>query len=206
MKEHWEKVYKQTSIEKLGWFEQDPEPSFRLIEECHLPENASILNVGSGASSMVDALLTRGFQNIIASDISSGALELHKQSLGSDLSKKIQWIVDDLCEPKILQKLDPVDLWHDRAVLHFFQEPAQQEAYFTLLKELVKKSGFVIIAAFSLEGATQCSGLPVKRYSKEMLEERLGSAFQLQQAFDYTFTNPSDDTREYIYTLFQRKA
>ena len=190
----------------MGWFEQDPEPSFRLIEECHLPENASILNVGSGASTMVEKLLTRGFQNIIASDISSSALELHKKSLGPDRSKNIQWIVDDLCEPKILQKLGPVDLWHDRAVLHFFQYPAQQEAYFRLLKDLVKKDGFVIIAAFSLKGATQCSGLPVKRYSKEMLEESLGSAFHLQQTFDYTFTNPSGNTREYIYTQFQRKV
>lgn len=206
MKEHWDRVYKQANIETLGWYEQNAEPSFRLINQCKLQENASILNVGSGASTMVDELLVRGFKNILANDISANALEALKKRLDPEQSDYIHWIVDDIIHPISLQALDPVDLWHDRAVLHFFTDPLDQLAYFKLLKSLVKRSGFVIIATFSLKGATECSGLPVNRYNREMLEEKLGEEFQIRKAFDYTYTNPSGGTREYIYTLFQRKA
>jgi hypothetical protein len=105
-----------------------------------------------------------------------------------------------------LPEIGPVDLWHDRAVLHFFHKSEEQNAYFNLLKTLVRSGGFVILAAFHLDGGAKCSGLPVYRYDQEMLADKLGSGFQLQQAFDYTYTMPSGDTRKYIYTLFQRNA
>ena len=97
-----------------------------------------------------------------------------------------------------------IDLWHDRAVLHFFHERSSQDAYFALLQKLVRPGGYVIIAAFNLNGAPTCSGLPVFRYDARMLQEKLGENFKLLEAFDHTYTQPSGDTRAYVYTLFRR--
>ena len=206
MKEHWEGVYHNKAVEELGWYEASPEPSLSLIKRCRLHREAAILNVGAGATTLVDGLLELGFSNIIANDISPSALEELRQRLGADLSKKVRWIVDDVTQAHELADLEAVDLWHDRAVLHFFQDSRSQDAYFKLMHRLVRPGGFVIISAFHLDGADKCSGLPVYRYNAQMLQERAGDDFQMLEAFDHTYTQPSGDTREYVYTLFQRIA
>lgn len=205
MREHWEGIYDKKSVEELGWYEDSPEPSLRLIKHCRLQKEAAILNVGAGATTLVDQLLELGYSNIIANDISPLALEELQHRLGADRSEQVRWIVDDLTEPKELAKLGSIDLWHDRAVLHFFLDRASQEAYFNLMQKLISPGGFVIIAAFHLTGASTCSGLPVHRYDEKMLQEKTGDEFQLLEAFNYTYTQPSGDTREYVYTLFQRR-
>jgi hypothetical protein len=159
--------------------------------------------VGAGATTLVDELLKQGFDHIIANDLSATALQKLQARLGDD-NQKVTWVIDDLTQPLELNELAKVDLWHDRAVLHFFNDEKDQHTYFNLLKKLVNKNGFVIIAAFNLNGATSCSGLPVHRYDAHMLQEKLGNDFLLLEAFDYTYTMPSGNTREYVYTLFQR--
>lgn len=202
LKTHWDKAYKKET-EKLGWYEESPEPSLQLISKCGLSKDSKILNVGVGASTLIDELLLLGYKNLIANDISSNAIEKLKIRLG-DKSNKVMWIVDDLTNPKELNHIDQIDLWHDRAVLHFFNDPYEQECYFNLVNRLVKKNGYVIIAAFNLNGATKCSGLPVFRYNQTMIHSGLGKDFKLIDSFDYTYTNPFGDTREYVYTLFKR--
>jgi len=204
-KDHWEQVYQRQPLNKLGWFEESPDPSLELIEACSLPEDASMLHVGAGATTLVDVLLNKGYKNIVANDISATALEKLKARLGPGLTGKVQWMVDDLTKPDQLYTLQGVDLWHDRAVLHFFNDPAERLGYYNLLRDLVKIGGYVIIAAFNLDGADKCSGLPVFRYDQHMLQDQLGEGFSLIKAFDYTYHMPSGDTREYIYTLFHRK-
>ncbi len=206
MKEHWERVYQNSSVDRLGWYESRSEPSLKLIKFCKSSKDAVILNVGTGATTLVDELIELGYQNLIANDISSAALEELQLRLGSEKSSLVRWIVDDLTEPVELLKLGEIDLWHDRAVLHFFNEPNEQDTYFNLLRKLVKVEGHVIIAAFNLQGAPKCSGLPVFRYDAAMLQEKLGKKFQLKETFDYTYTQPSGDIREYVYTMFQRKS
>jgi len=98
-KEHWEKVYDKQEINKLGWFEENPEPSLELIEACKLGRDAILLNVGAGATTLVDVLLQKGYENIVANDISVSALRKLKARLGKDESEKVQWIVDDLTKP-----------------------------------------------------------------------------------------------------------
>lgn len=203
LKLHWNKTYERAEIEKLGWYEETPEPSLRLIDKCNLDKNALILNVGAGATRLVDELLDEGYENIIVNDLSATALDKLKLRL-SERENKIHWVVDDLTQPTVLCNLEPIDLWHDRAVLHFFYSEKEQDTYFNLLRKLVKKKGFVIIATFNLEGATKCSGLPVFRYDKKMLQEKLGGDFELIEAFDYCYTMPKGETRKYIYTLFKR--
>lgn len=204
MKAHWDKIYDRNPIEKLGWFEEEPIPSLQLITKCNLPKDAVILNVGAGASTLIDELLKDGYKNVIVNDISSSALRNLKLRLGEEQSKKVRWVEDDLTNPDTLETLEQVDLWHDRAVLHFFIDSEEQNAYFDLLKNLVRIKGAVIIATFNLSGAIKCSGLPVFRYNENMLQKKLGPAFIMREAFDYTYQMPSGDTREYVYTLFER--
>ncbi|RLD20031.1 MAG: class I SAM-dependent methyltransferase [Bacteroidetes bacterium] len=201
--EHWNKVYEDSVVSNLGWYEEDPEPSMRMIDLCNLDKRASLLNVGAGATTLVDVLVGAGYQNIIANDLSAHALDKLKDRLGQE-SSKVNWIIDDLTRPCKLNEIGSVDLWHDRAVLHFFNAEAERDSYFDLLKRLVKKNGFVIIAAFHLEGAPKCCGLPVHRYDAGMLHGRLGNDFALIESFDYTYVMPSGDHREYVYTLFKR--
>ncbi|MGI9543840.1 MAG: class I SAM-dependent methyltransferase [Cyclobacteriaceae bacterium] len=203
-KSHWNKIYSKSETEKLGWYEQIPEPSFRLIDQCHLSKQARILNVGAGATTLVDELIKRGYQQLIATDISEVALENLKARIEDKHRAQVQWIVDDLTKPVKLTNIPAVDLWHDRAVLHFFLSSEEQKTYFDLVRKLVKPKGHVIIAVFNLAGAEKCSGLPVFRYSERMLADRLGEQFQLIKWFDYNYTMPSGAMRPYVYTLFKR--
>jgi hypothetical protein len=118
--------------------------------------------------------------------------------------QEVQYWVDDLTKPKRLKKIENVDLWIDRAVLHFFTEKVDRDSYFKLLKSKVKKEGFVLLVQFSLEGAKRCAGLPIHRYSKEMLSEKLAKGFKLIDSFEHTYVMPSGDERPYIYTLFRK--
>jgi SAM-dependent methyltransferase len=202
-KSHWNKAFDRTEVNKLGWYEANPEKSLKLIETCNFKKDAVLLNVGVGATTLIDDLVKSGYENIIANDLSSSALDKLKERLGNDCNK-VKWIEDDLTNPTELNNLKDIDLWHDRAVLHFFNDKKDQDSYFNLINKVVKIGGFAIIAAFHLNGAEKCCGLPVHRYDEHMIKEKLGNHFELIESFDYTFTNPSGDPREYIYTLFKR--
>lgn len=201
--DYWNRIYSGKELTKLGWYEQDPEPSIRLAKKCQLKSDDNLLIVGAGATTLVDYLIRRNFTHIIANDISAFALDLLKKRLGP-LGDRVQWVQDDLTDPGQISLLEDVNLWHDRAVLHFLVNPKDQSTYFQLLRKVLKPLGYVIIAAFSLAGAKMCSGLPVKNYNSEMLEEGLGADFRLVESFDWIHTMPNGAERDYVYTLFQR--
>ena len=203
--EHWNTAYTKNTTEKLGWFEENSTETLNLITKTALNKDAKILNIGVGSSMLIDELLAEGYTNLIANDLSEKALSNLKERLGAD-SSKITFIADDLMKPEKLSKLTNVDLWNDRAVLHFFLKEEEQLAYFNLLKQVVNLNGFVIIAVFALDGAEKCCGLELQRYNTAMLEEKLGSDFKLIEEFNHTFVNPYGGERPYIYTLFQRKS
>lgn len=202
---HWNEKYKSTNDEDLGWYEDSPEMTMKLVSKCKLSEAAKILNVGAGTTTLIDTLIEEGYNNIIANDLSKVALEKLDERIVNTYGYNLKCITDDLTNPTRLNKLTNVDLWIDRAVLHFFLEQEEQQAYFDLVKQTVAKNGFVLIAVFALDGAPKCCNLELKRYNVEMLQEQLGEAFQLVDAFNHTFVNPRGGERPYIYTLFERK-
>ncbi len=204
MKEHWDEIYEALDADELTWYEEIPESSIKLLSECHINKDESILDVGAGASTFIDYLINQGFTNIIATDISEIALNKIKERLGKEKASQIRWIIDDITQPVNIQNLRDIAVWHDRAVLHFLLEENQQQMYLSTLKRVVKKGGYVIIAAFSLKGAKRCSGLNVKNYDQNMLAEFLGKDFSLLEYFDYIHYMPSREPRPYVYTLFQR--
>lgn len=203
-REHWNKVYSSNEINNLGWYEEIPKPSLDLIAKCGLAKNSTILDVGSGATTLIDNFIQQGYKNIIASDISAIALEKLKARLSKENSEFVQLVVDDITDPQKLDLTLGVDLWHDRTVLHFLTDENQQAGYLSTLKKIVKKDGYVIIAVFALEGAKKCSGLNVKNYDQKMISGLLGNDFELLEYFNYLYINPSGGERPYVYTLFKR--
>lgn len=204
MKDHWNNVYAAKEINKLGWYEEVSEPSIRLISKCPIDKDDPVLDVGAGASTLIDYLLDQGYKNITAVDISEMALKELRERLGEEKSRRVRWIADDITQPVHMDKLSDIALWHDRALLHFLLEEKEREMYLTVLKKVVRKGGYVIIATFSLTGAKKCSGLNVMNYDQRMLSDFLGEDFNLVEHFDYTYYTPSGEQRPYIYTLFKK--
>ena len=203
-KHHWDTVYQNHQTEELGWYESKPNIILDFIEQILLPKDARIFIAGAGSTTLIDALEERSYTNITASDIAEQGLKKLRNRLGPRRSKKITWIQDDLLHPIKLININPVDLWIDRAVLHFFTEQRDQEKYLELLDRLVKPDGWVIIAAFSLHGAEKCSGLNVTRYDKDKLIHLLGDNYRLKNTLEFDYVMPSKQIRPYVYTLFQR--
>jgi SAM-dependent methyltransferase len=201
---HWDKAYQNAQTENLGWYEEHPKPSIELLNNCALPDNPVIFNAGAGTSTFIDYLVDAGFNHIIANDISDQALQQLKQRLGKK-AKQVTFVQDDMTHPTILNEIPEIDVWHDRAVLHFFHDEDDIQRYFNLLRSKVKQGGYVIIATFNLSGAEKCSGLPVKRYDQSQIAKRLGEEFQFIKAFDYEYIMPAGDKRPYVYTLYRRK-
>lgn len=200
---HWNEVYDANEREKQGWYEQTPSPALEMIQALKLAADAHILLAGAGTTSLAEALLRAGYSHMTFTDISEVALRQLKELLPKN--EHFQFIIDDLTDPGLLNDLEPVDLWVDRAVLHFFLIDEEKEAYSQLIHEKVKSGGYVLLAEFSLEGAEKCSGLTVNRYSEAMLKEFMGDDFELIQSMPYSYTNPAGGKRPYIYTLFRRR-
>jgi len=205
MVEHWDQIYSAKPVQTLGWYETEPEPSLKLLEKCGLEVEDPVLDVGAGASTFIDCLVEKGFRHVYALDISDIGLDKLKARLGEEKAEQVSWIVDDVTKPTRLDQLNEIALWHDRAMLHFLTEEEHRQTYLRTLMKVLRPGGYVIIAAFSLQGVKQCSGLEVRNYDHNLLAEFLGKSFELKEWFDYTYTMPSGNLRPYIYTLFQRR-
>jgi len=203
LKSHWNQAYNKEDSE-LGWFEENPIPTIQLIETCQLEKNAKILNVGAGTTNLIESLLDAGYTQVLANDLSDLALQKLKTRIKQSHNYDLQTITDDLTHSLELQHFKNIDLWIDRAVLHFFLKEEEQTAYFNLIKNIVAKGGYVLIAVFALDGAEKCCGLDLKRYNVEMLQNKLGDQFKLIDSFNHTFINPFGGERPYIYSLFKR--
>ncbi len=202
LKEHWDKAYLKSPESKLGWYEEDFSNSFRLLDQCELNSSDPVLLVGSGTSRLPDHMLNRGISKLWVLDISEVAIQEVKHRLG----EKLNYRVGDILQPETMVDIPQVQLWFDRAVLHFFTKKEDQDKYFIQLKEKVNIGGYVIFAEFSLDGAEKCSGLPVLRYNQTMYQDCLGDEFKLLDSFDHTYYMPSGDPRPYNYSLYQRLA
>jgi len=203
-KEHWNNIYANNPITQLSWYEATPFPSDQLIERCAVPKRSPILDIGSGTSTLIRHLLGLGYQNLYAIDISEVAFDKAKALLDKEQTAQVHWIVDDITNPTLLPELQNAAIWHDRAVFHFLTEEQHRLTYRSVLQKVVMPGGFIIMATFAMNGAENCSGLPVQRYSAESLREFFGDGFRLVESLDYTYQMPSGDLRPYVYTRLQK--
>jgi len=202
-REHWNRIFRETADEKLGWYENTPAETLRLLNQVPDWENSTFFLSGTGTSVLIDVLLDAGAK-LVLNDISQQALDQVKGRLG-DQATAIEWVCQDMAQP-LGSTVSVIDIWIDRAVLHFLTDEADIEGYFNNVLSKVKIGGHALFAEFPPHGAPKCAGLELHRYSVEELAERLGSGFTLVEHFDHTYMNPGGDPRPYIYALFARVA
>jgi trans-aconitate methyltransferase len=164
-------------------------------------EDDEIVDVGGGASTLVDCLLERGFRRLTVVDISDAALDAARGRLGARAGE-VNWVVGDV---RGLHLPRPVALWHDRAVFHFLTRKTDQDAYLSCLLENLRPGGHAILATFGPEGPEKCSGLPVERYDARKLSDRLGARFELLRSLEKIHATPSGAIQQFTYCLFRRR-
>ena len=195
-KTHWEKVYATKAPEAVSWYRPHLETSLALIERAAGDHSASIIDVGGGESTLVDDLLTRGYENITVLDVSQIAVDVTKERLGL-AAEPIRWLVADITEAQ----LEPgaYDVWHDRAVFHFLTSRQHRAAYVRQVGNAVKPGGHVIISTFGPEGPTKCSGLDVIHYDAESLHGQFGMRFRLVESSKELHRTPFGTTQQFLF-------
>lgn len=200
-REHWELIYSTREIEKLGWYEPHLQLSLRWIKQLGLATDARIIDVGGGASTLVDDLLSEGYRDITVLDISDTVLSLVKVRLGG-MANQVAWLKGDITSIDLVANY--YDVWHDRAVFHFLTEPEQQQKYLNNLLNALKPGGHLIIGTFAPEAPPRCSGLSVQRYSLAQLESIIGAQFELQHHQKELHITPGGVEQMYLYCQFRR--
>lgn len=198
-RDHWRQVYETKAVDAVSWFQDDPATSLSLVDACGLAPPASVIDVGGGASRLVDHLIRRGF-DVAVLDIADAALQASKARLG-DEAAKVEWLAADITTWRPNRTYD---LWHDRAVFHFLTDPAGRAAYLAALKAGLRLGGHVIIAAFAEDGPERCSGLPVQRYSADQLAAALGADFRLVDHRRESHRTPWGSEQVFTWALFRR--
>jgi trans-aconitate methyltransferase len=197
---HWQNVYATKAESDVSWFQENPAPSLDLIAATGISSDAAMIDVGGGASRLVDHLLERGFRQLSILDLSANALEQAKKRLGRR-GDGVEWIVADIAA---WQPVRVYDLWHDRAAFHFLTEPADRDAYVACLKKAMRPGGNVIIATFAPDGPERCSGLPIVRYDAAGLARTLGDGFGLVETRSHRHTTPWHSVQSFQFSSFRR--
>lgn len=197
-KPHWEEVYRQKPEDTVSWFQLRPEISLELIRAAGARKTDALIDVGGGASRLVDALLAESFADVSVLDISEIALDKDRARLG-EAAARVHWIAADIIEWRPQRQYR---LWHDRAVFHFLTDAAERAAYRDNLEAALLPGGTAIIASFSLQGPERCSGLPVQRYSPESLAAELGARFQLTERREEAHHTPAGKIQNFQYSVF----
>lgn len=198
---HWQNVYLNKGEREVSWTQADPQPSLGLIEKFARDRNAAIVDIGGGASRLVDTLLARGFAAITVLDVSEAALQSVKARLGENAAS-VRWIAADATD---WQPPEAFDIWHDRAAFHFLVEEKDRAAYLDRLHAGVKPGGHAIIATFAPDGPEKCSGLPVRRYSPESLGKTIGSAFDLVEHRLHRHITPWGAVQSFQFSVLRRR-
>lgn len=201
-KGHWNQVYQTKATDDVSWFQSRPANSLKLIEASGVAKDAGIIDVGGGASVLVDFLLDTGFTRLAVLDISAAALEHARRRLGRRASL-VKWFEADVTAFNAPHQFG---LWHDRAVFHFLTDQADRQKYVQTLKRTLTPAGHVIIATFAIDGPMKCSGLDVARYDAPAIGAELGGEFRLVEQVNETHVTPWKTEQKFSYFRFARNS
>lgn len=200
-KKHWERIYNTRPATEVSWFQVHAQVSLKFIQKTGLPTSAPIIDVGGGASTLVDDLLDRGYENITVLDLSGTALATTKNRLGAR-ARNVSWLEVDVLQADL--PVHKFQIWHDRAVFHFLTHPDERQTYVQQMLRAVDPGGFFIIATFAKDGPTRCSGLPTMRYNADELLAEFGQQFQLLSSETEAHVTPGGTQQKFNYCLFRR--
>lgn len=197
-KEHWEAIYQRVAPDQVSWYQPHLETSIQMIERVAEGRGASIIDVGGGESTLVDDLLTRGYERVTVLDISETAIEACKKRLGA-AAVRVRWRASDVTTAEF--ERGEYDVWHDRAVFHFLTGAEQRADYVRQVARAVKPGGYVLVSTFGPEGPTKCSGLDVMRYDAEHLHGQFGAHFRPVESREEIHTTPAGKVQQFLYCL-----
>ncbi len=197
-KDHWEHIYSDKKSTAVSWYQQCPECSIDLIKATGVEKSAFIIDVGGGASTLVDFLLVAGYQNISVLDIAHSAIAQAKARLGSH-AEAVEWLEQDVTKFSMKAAFD---VWHDRAVFHFLTDEKDRLSYLQVMNDALKGGGHAIMATFNLDGPEKCSGLDIVRYSPETMAATLGEGFQLIETKLEKHETPDGHIQSFVYCRF----
>ena len=197
-REHWERVYLGRDASNVSWYQPAATISLDLIRRVAPDLDAPIIDVGGGASTLVDGLLDAGYRNVTVLDLSGSALGIARQRLG-ERARDVTWLEADLLTASLAPSAYAV--WHDRAVFHFLTAERDRARYVAVAHEAVRCGGHVIVASFAPDGPTRCSGLDVVRYSPEEMHAEFGAEFQLLQSVREEHHTPAGTTPTFTYCM-----
>jgi SAM-dependent methyltransferase len=202
-REHWERVYSTKAADAVSWYQKHADLSLDWIRASGIARTASLIDVGGGSSTLVDDLLHEGYSSLTVLDVSAAALAGTKARLGAQ-AEAVAWIAADITEVALPSRA--FDLWHDRAVFHFLTAAQDRAAYVSALLRAVKPGGHMIVSTFAEDGPSQCSGLPVHRYTPSGLHAELGSDFALIRHQREEHRTPAGALQRFVYCHFRRNA
>jgi len=199
-KAHWESLYAAKRPHELSWFQREAAISLALIRRVAPTPVAAIIDVGGGASTLVDGLLVAGYRNVTVLDLSSAAIGAARRRLGV-AAASVNWQEADVLAADLPERA--FDVWHDRAVFHFLTAEADRARYIAQMRRSVKPGGHVVVATFAEDGPTRCSGLPVVRYSPGTLHREFDSGLQLLEDVREEHVTPGGTKQAFVYCLFR---
>ncbi len=199
---HWDSVYTTKQPEGVSWFQPHLGVSLQLLERAGLSRNTRIIDIGAGASTLVDDLLARDVQAVTALDLSAAALQVTRDRL-RERADRVRWIVSDVTELNLPPS--SIDIWHDRATLHFLTDPTDAHAYVQVASRVLTPGGHAIIAGFASDGPEQCSLLPVMRRDPEQIAELFAKEFVLVEARRESHTPPGGSVQRFAYALLRKR-
>ena len=197
-KKHWINVYQERSSLSVSWYQNEPKLSLELIRSTQVASNEAIIDVGGGASFLVDHLIKEYFTNLAVLDISENAIAISKKRLG-DSAKNIEWFESDITQFDAPKKFT---IWHDRALFHFLTDASDRENYIKVLNNALRLKGHLIISTFAIGGPEKCSGLEVVQYNSEKLIAELGDNFELIQERKEEHITPAKKTQNFNFFHF----
>ena len=198
--DYWQDVYLTRPTDGVGWYEPDPVVSRRLVVAAVRAGARSVIDVGGGASSLVDHLLDLDLERVAVLDVSEAGLDVSRRRLG-DQAGRVEWVIGDVTS---VADVGRFDVWHDRAVFHFLVQPEDRAAYVRLAQRTLVPGGTLIVAAFAPDGPERCSGLPVCRYDGGQLADALGPMFRLDASERHTHTTPGGTEQRFVYATLTR--
>lgn len=199
---HWQQAWSTRRATATSWYQPRPALSLDLIAASGVDRNAPLIDIGGGASTLVDHLLDDGWQDLTVLDISAAALAAARSRLG-DSAALVRWLEIDLLDATLLREYA---IWHDRAVFHFLTRASDRERYRRLAESTLRMGGQLIIACFAEDGPQQCSGLPVRRHSVQTLVAALGDAFELLETRREIHLTPAGNEQRFLYCRFVHRG
>lgn len=201
---HWETVYRDQALDRVSWFEATPDTSMALLQAEGMTPADAVVDIGGGASRLVDALIAQGQAHVSVLDISGAALAVARERV-QDLpgAGRVVWIAADVTR---WQPDRSYDVWHDRATFHFLKDAADRDAYRDVMTRALRPGGLAVIGTFAKDGPEYCSELPVQRHDAESLKAALGHGFTLLAQNRIKHVTPSGTTQRFLFATFRREG